>query len=216
MGDVYKAHDPVLGRFVAIKTISKQLATDDSQRLRLQREAQSAAQLNHPNIVTVFEFGQEEGTAYIVMELLEGTDLKELIEKGALSNLADKLWVLEQICDGLAFAHSKGVVHRDLKPGNIHILKYGQVKIMDFGLARWSDAAHSATLVGTPYYIAPEQLQGAPASARSDIFSLGAVSYELLAGQRPFGGESVPPVLYAGVHTGPAPPGKSVPGLPRL
>jgi serine/threonine protein kinase len=216
MGDVYKAHDPVLGRFVAIKTLSKQATPDDSQRLRLQREAQSAAQLNHPNIVTVFEFGQEEGTAYIVMELLEGTDLKELIEERALPNLADKLWVLEQICDGLAFAHSKGVVHRDLKPGNIHILKNGQVKIMDFGLARWSDAAHSATVVGTPYYIAPEQLQGAPASAQSDIFSLGAVAYEFLAGRRPFGGESVPAVLYAVVHAEPEPLVKSVPELPGL
>ena len=193
MGEVYKAHDPVLGRFVAIKTISKGISSDEKARERFQHEAQSAAHLNHPNIITVYDFGEEEGTIYMAMELLEGTDLRELIEKRALTKIAEKLGIMEQICDGLAFAHAKGVVHRDLKPGNIHILPSGQVKIMDFGLARRSeDAARTSVIMGTPYYMAPEQAQGERATARSDIFALGAVFYELLSGRRPFTGDSIP------------------------
>src|SRR5258707_5831955 len=119
MGEVYKAHDPVLGRFVAIKTISKGISSDEKARERFQKEAQSAAHINHPNIITVYDFGEEEGTIYMAMELLEGTDLRELIEKRAFTKIAEKLGIMEQICDGLAFAHSKGLVHRDLKPGNI-------------------------------------------------------------------------------------------------
>jgi tRNA A-37 threonylcarbamoyl transferase component Bud32 len=217
MGEVYKARDPGLGRFVAIKTISQRLDANELMRQRFQREAQAAAQLAHPNIITVFEFGEEAGMSYIAMELLEGTDLKEVIERRTLPGLEDKLPVLEQICDGLAFAHSKGLVHRDLKPGNIHLLPNGQVKIMDFGLARRStDAAKTAVVMGTPYYMAPEQAQGGRASTRSDIFSLGAVAYELLAGRRPFGGESVPAVLYSVVHTAPEPLAKWIPELPLL
>ncbi|HXB55185.1 MAG TPA: protein kinase [Vicinamibacteria bacterium] len=217
MGEVYKARDPALGRFVAIKTISQRLDVNDLMRQRFQREAQAAAQLAHPNIITVFEFGEEAGMSFIAMELLEGIDLKEVIERRKLPRLEDKLPVLEQICEGLAFAHSKGLVHRDLKPGNIHILPNGQVKIMDFGLARrTSDAAKTAVVMGTPYYMAPEQAQGGRASARSDIFSLGAVAYELLAGRRPFGGESVPAVLYSVVHTAPEPLAKWIPELPHL
>jgi serine/threonine-protein kinase len=192
MGEVYKAHDPVLGRFVAIKTISKGISSDEKARERFQKEAQSAAQLNHPNIITVYDFGEEDGTIYMAMELLEGMDLRELIEKRALTKIVDKLGIMEQICDGLAFAHAKGVVHRDLKPGNIHILQpSGHVKIMDFGLARRSeDAARTGVIMGTPYYMAPEQAQGERATTRSDVFSLGAVFYELLAGRRPFRGDT--------------------------
>src|SRR5260370_14861129 len=141
MGGVSKAHDPVRGRCVAIKTIPKGITSEDVARQRFQREARSAAALNHPNIITVFDFGDEQGIIYMAMELLEGTDLRELIEKGTLPNVVDKLGIMEQICDGLGYAHGKGVVHRDLKPGNIHILPNGQVKIMDFGLARRSEDA---------------------------------------------------------------------------
>src|SRR5258708_17893577 len=196
MGEVYKAHDPALGRFVAIKTISQRLDVNDLMRQRFQREAQAAAQLAHPNIITVFEFGEEEGMSYIAMELLEGIDLKEVIERRTLARLEDKLPVLEQICDGLAFAHGKGLVHRDLKPANIHLLSTGQSKIMDFGLARRStDAARTAVVMGTPYYMAPEQAQGGRASTRSDIFSLGAVAYELFAGPPALWGETLSPLL---------------------
>ena len=217
MGEVYKAHDPVLGRFVAIKTISKGISNDEKARERFQKEAQSAAQLNHPNIITVYDFGEEDGTIYMAMELLEGTDLRELIEKRALTKIAEKLAVMEQICDGLAFAHAKGVVHRDLKPGNIHILPSGQVKIMDFGLARRSeDAARTGVIMGTPYYMAPEQAQGERATTRSDIFSLGAVFYELLSGRRPFTGDSIPSVLFSVVHREPESLANWEPDAPAL
>jgi hypothetical protein len=217
MGEVYKAHDPVLGRFVAIKTISKGVSSDDKARERFQKEAQSAAHLNHPNIITVYDFGEEDGTIYMAMELLEGTDLRELIDKRALTKIAEKLGIMEQICDGLAFAHAKGVVHRDLKPGNIHILRSGQVKIMDFGLARRSeDAARTSVIMGTPYYMAPEQAQGERATSRSDIFSLGAVFYELLSGRRPFSGDSIPSVLFSVVHREPEPLAKWEPDAPPL
>ena len=140
MGVVYKAHDPILNWHVAIKTISASLGADDDLRKRFHREAQAAARLNHNNIITVFDFGEEHGKIYMAMELLEGTDLKDVMATGQLPTLNDKLAVMEQILDGLAFAHAKEVVHRDLKPGNIHIQPGGQVKIMDFGLARLSSS----------------------------------------------------------------------------
>jgi predicted Ser/Thr protein kinase len=217
MGEVYKAHDPSIGRFVAIKTISKGISSDKEVRERFQKEVRNAGNLNHPNIITVFDFGDEEGVIYIVMELLEGHDLRELIEKKTLTTITEKLGIMEQICDGLAFAHSKGVVHRDLKPGNIHILSSGLVKIMDFGLAKHSeDKASTSVIMGTPYYMAPEQAQGERATARSDIFSLGAVFYELLAGRRPFSGDSIPSVLFSVVHRSPESLSKWVPDAPVL
>ena len=206
MGEVFRALDPVLGREVAIKVVTGRLSTDEGARLRFQREAQSAAQLNHPNIITVYDFGEEQGTAFMAMELLEGSDLRELLAQGRVTSLEDTLAIMEQILDGLAFAHAKGVVHRDLKPGNVHVLPNGQVKIMDFGLARRAeDGAQGGTVMGTPYYMAPEQVQGARASARTDIFSLGAMFYEMLAGKRPFTGPTIPAVLIAVVSRDPEP-----------
>ena len=218
MGDVFKAHDPVLGRFVAIKTISQGISSEPNARERFQKEAQSAASLNHPNIVIVHDFGEEGGTIYMAMELLEGTDLRELIEKRALTKVAEKLSIMEQICDGLGFAHARGIVHRDLKPGNIHVLPSGQAKIMDFGLSRRSQdvGARTSVIMGTPYYMAPEQAQGERATARSDIFALGAVFYELLSGRRPFTGDSIPSVLFSVVHREPEPLAPSVPEAPAL
>ena len=205
MGEVFRAHDPVLGRDVAIKVVAGKLSDDERARERFQREAQSAAQLNHPNIITVYDFGEEQGMAYMAMELLEGNDLRELLAQGKVASLEDKLALMEQILDGLAFAHAKGVVHRDLKPGNVHVLPNGQVKIMDFGLARRAqDGAATGVIMGTPYYMAPEQAQGERATARSDIFSLGAMFYEMLAGRRPFTGPSIPAVLFAVVHKDPS------------
>ena len=215
MGEVFRAHDPVLGRDVAIKVVLGKLSEDEGARQRFQREARAAAQLNHPNIITVYDFGEERGMAYMAMELLEGQDLRELLAKGQLRALEDKLSMMEQILDGLAFAHSKGVMHRDLKPGNVHVLPNGQIKIMDFGLARRAqDAAASGVVMGTPYYMAPEQAQGERATARSDIFSLGAMFYEMLAGKRPFTGATIPAVLFSVVHRDPEPLGKLVPDLP--
>ncbi|HSB60373.1 MAG TPA: protein kinase, partial [Vicinamibacteria bacterium] len=215
MGEVYKAHDPVLGRFVALKTISQGISSEEAARQRFHREARAAAALNHPNIITVFDFGDEGGTIYMAMELLEGTDLREVIEKRSLTKVTEKLAVMEQICDGLAFAHGKGVVHRDLKPGNIHILPNGQVKIMDFGLARRSeDAARTAVIMGTPYYMSPEQAQGERATPSSDIFALGSLFYEMLSGRRAFPGDTIPAVLFGVVHRDPEPLTKWSPDAP--
>src|SRR5258708_14210650 len=136
MGDVYRAHDRTLNRDVAVKTMAERYASDEQLVQRFHREAQSAARLNHPNVVTVFDFGSEKGRFYLAMELLDGADLKELIAARSLNDLWDKLDVMEQIAEGLAYAHQQGVVHRDLKPANIRILPNGRVKIMALVLAR--------------------------------------------------------------------------------
>ena len=198
MGEVYKAQDPLLNRFVAIKTIAPALAAEPDFRRRFQREAQSAARLNHPNIVTVFDFGEEDGLIYMAMELLEGRDLREPHPLARQPTSGDKLAIMEQLCDGLGFAHAKGVVHRDLKPGNIHVQPNGQVKILDFGLARLgdSDITRTGTVMGTPNYMSPEQIRGQKVDARSDVFSLGAVFYELLSHHRPFEADSAHDVRF--------------------
>ena len=198
MGEVFKAHDPILNRFVAIKTMTAAIGADDELRKRFLREAQSAARLNHPNIITLFDFGEDQGKIYMAMELLEGSDLKDLIAAQNTGSLEDKLGLMEQICDGLAFAHMQEVVHRDLKPANIHVQPNGQVKIMDFGLARLgtSEMTRTGMVMGTPHYMSPEQVKGKRADFRSDIFSLGAVFYELLTGHKPFDAESLHAVLF--------------------
>jgi len=217
MGEVYKAKDPLLNRYVAIKTIAPALAADLDFKRRFQREAQSAAQLNHTNIVTVFDFGEEDGLTYMAMELLEGRDLKDVVRSRDL-RLGDKLSVMDQICDGLAFAHARGVVHRDLKPGNIHLQPNGQVKILDFGLARLgaSDITKTGTVMGTPHYMSPEQVRGQKADARSDVFSLGAVFYELLSHHRPFEADSVHGVLFQILEQEPEPIRKWAPEVPGV
>ena len=216
MGEVYKAHDPLLNRYVALKTISPSLAADAEFRERFRREAQSAARLNHPNIVTVFDFGEESGLTYMAMELLEGLDLREALRRRSLGHLGRKLEVLEQLCDGLAFAHSQGVVHRDLKPGNVHIQPTGHVKILDFGLARLgaSEITRAGTVMGTPHYMSPEQVRGERADARSDVFSLGALFYEILSGHRAFEGGVVAQVLQAIVEKEPEPLRRRAPDVP--
>jgi serine/threonine-protein kinase len=207
MGEVHKGHDPFLNRFVAIKTITASLGADPEIRARFLREAQSAARLNHPNIITVYDFGEEHGVIYMAMELLEGRDLKDLIGSQALGDLHQKLDTMEQISEGMAFAHAHDLVHRDLKPANIHIQPGGQVKILDFGLARFSTSEMTRTgmVMGTPHYMSPEQVRGEKVDARSDTFSLGAVFYELLSGHRPFDGDSMHTVLFHVLQDEPEP-----------
>ncbi|HWW92727.1 MAG TPA: serine/threonine-protein kinase [Vicinamibacteria bacterium] len=207
MGEVFKGQDPYLNRFVAIKTISASLAGDEEVRKRFLREAQSAAKLNHPHIITVYDFGEEQGKIYMAMELLEGKDLKDLIGGNLLSDLNEKLEIMEQIGEGMAFAHANDLVHRDLKPANIHVQPSGQVKIMDFGLARFaaSDMTRTGMVMGTPHYMSPEQVRGEKADARSDIFSLGAVFYELLSNHKPFDGDSMHTVLFHVLQDNPEP-----------
>ena len=217
MGEVFRALDPVLNRPVAIKTISASMGLDETLRKRFHREAQSAARLNHPNIITVYDFGEERGTIFMAMELLEGRDLKELIGKRELA-MGDKLSIMEQICDGLSFAHAREVIHRDLKPGNIHIQANRRVKIMDFGLARFgaSEMTRTGMVMGTPNYMSPEQVRGEKADARSDVFSLGSVFYELLANHKPFEADSMHAVLFKVLQDEPAPLRQWTPDLPLV
>jgi predicted Ser/Thr protein kinase len=204
MGDVYRAHDPVLDRDVAIKVLKGSAGDEATQRFL--QEAKAAAQLNHPNIITVHDFGEEGGKAYMAMELVEGRDLREIIEKKEAGSLEDRLAVMDQVLEGMAFAHAHGLVHRDLKPGNVRVLPDGKVKVLDFGLARRTiDASTTETVRGTPYYMAPEQVRSERATERSDVFALGAVFYELLSGRRPFPGATIPAVLYSVVHDEPLP-----------
>jgi serine/threonine protein kinase len=207
MGTVYKARDPILKRDVAIKTLAASPGKNDESRRRFEREAQAAALLAHPNIVTVHDFGEEQGLTYMAMELLEGQDLKDVIGTPKMAVLEDKLRVMEQIAAGLALAHGKGVVHRDLKPANIHLQPNGQVKLVDFGLARLdeSDMTQTGVVLGTPNYMSPEQALGDRVDARTDVFSAGALFYELLTNRKPFDAETTPGVLYQVVHKQPVP-----------
>jgi ferredoxin/hemoglobin-like flavoprotein/tRNA A-37 threonylcarbamoyl transferase component Bud32 len=219
MGEVYRAQDTVLGRLVALKTIAASAAVrwDDTLAERFRREAQAAAGLNHPNVVTVYDFGEHDGTFYLVMELLEGSDLGEVLRRRTLTRLEDKLAVLEQIFDGIGFAHARKIVHRDLKPANIHLAPSGTAKIMDFGLARTGDleVTRSGGVLGTPYYMSPEQVRGERVDARSDVFSLGALSYELLTGHRAFPAENIHAVLFQVLEREPDPLRSLDPSIPQ-
>jgi serine/threonine protein kinase len=216
MGEVYKAHDPVLNRYVALKTLPARAGPDDETLQRFQREAQAAALLNHPNIVTVHDFGQERGLLYMAMELLEGIDLREAVDSDRLGTLEEKLDVMDSVLAALDYAHAKGVVHRDIKPANIHLGKNRQVKIMDFGLARvsTSEMTQEGIVLGTPNYMSPEQALGDKVDGRSDLFSTGAVLYELLTGHKPFEADTTPSVLFQVVHKQPPPVRRWAPDLP--
>ncbi|HXI02758.1 MAG TPA: protein kinase, partial [Candidatus Saccharimonadales bacterium] len=216
MGEVFRARDPLLKRDVAIKTITPSASADDDVRQRFEREAQLAAGLNHPNIVHIYDFGEEGGKIYMAMELLLGMDLKAAMKLGTLEGMDRKLALMEDVCEGLAFAHYREIVHRDLKPANIHIQPDGRAKIMDFGLAKLesSDMTRTGVIMGTPDYMSPEQVQGSRADFRSDVYSLGAVFYELLAGRRPFQAESTHALLFQVLYNNPDPIESLVPGLP--
>jgi len=220
MGIVYKAEDPNLDRQVALKTIL--LQEDSAGRAEYQKrfmlEAKAAGKLNHPSIVTTFDCGEHDGLAYLAMELLEGTDLRSRLQKESIP-AAEAVEIARQVAEGLAYAHARGVVHRDIKPGNIMLNGDGQAKIMDFGLARMRMADHKTStgmVLGTPRYMSPEQISGQPVDQRSDIFSLGIVLYEMLTGTRLFAGENIEQVQHLIVETEHVPPTRQVPGLPPM
>ncbi|HEX7615699.1 MAG TPA: protein kinase [Thermoanaerobaculia bacterium] len=207
MGEVWRARDGRLGREVAIKTLPDAHASDPDARARFTREARAVAALSHPNVLAIFDVGEDAGIAYAVTELLEGANLRSHLGDGPLPPRRASEWAL-QIAEGLAAAHEKGIVHRDLKPENVFVMRDGRVKLLDFGLARREEAAADdaktltrtlttdpGTVLGTAAYMAPEQARGLPADHRSDLFSFGAVLWEMLAGRRAFSGASAAEVL---------------------
>ena len=206
MGRVYEAIDPIIGRRVAVKTISLSVATDAETRSRFFREAQAAGQLSHPNLITIHDIGDAEGTPYIVMEYLEGLDLNRKMRQERLS-YDMKMQIMIDVCEGLSFAHGRDIVHRDIKPANIFITPNGRAKILDFGLARGvlSDVTQTGKIVGTPNYMSPEQIRDEGVDHRSDIFAAGVVFYELLCGRKAFEGDSVATTLYKVLETQPQP-----------
>jgi eukaryotic-like serine/threonine-protein kinase len=215
---VYKGYDEALRRFVAVKTITGPALADETVRRRFEREARAAAGLSHPNIVTVYDFGSHQGRLYMSMELLAGIDLKQALGDGTLERLEDCLEVMAQIARGMAFAHSQGIVHRDLKPANIRLLPNGQVKILDFGLARvsGSDMTRTGLVIGTPHYMSPEQVRGEHVDVRCDVFALGCLLYELTTGTRPFEADTLHGVFYKVLQSQPVPASERVPDLPPV
>ncbi len=198
MGVVYKAYDPAMSRRVAIKVVRTDVVSHAVDLLRIQQEAQLAGQLSHPNIVTLFDVNYQETRAYIVMEYLEGRTLAQLLRSETQLPAELAVSYVEQIADGLDFAHHQGIVHRDLKPSNIMILDDNRVKITDFGLAKLvhgSSLTRSGHLIGTPNYMSPEQVRGKEVSPQSDQFSLAIVAYRMLSGRLPFGGEVLQTVM---------------------
>ncbi len=208
MGEVYKAFDPTLQRIVAVKTVRPDISRPEYLE-RLYREAQACARLQHPNIVTVFEAGEIDGVVYIAMEYLQGASLSDVLQSGALS-FTEKVRALGQVLQALQHAHKSGVIHRDIKPGNVYRLADGTIKLVDFGLARVQHAdtlTASGMIVGTPHYASPEQLRGEELDPRTDIYSTGALAYEMFTGRLPFEGreDSISTVILRVISQPPPP-----------
>ena len=242
MGEVYRARDATLKRDVAIKVLPEYWSRDPERLRRFEQEAQAAAALSHPNIVSIFHVGEHDGAPYIVTELLTGETLRDRLRRGPM-RLHDVLHSGAEIARGLAAAHAAGIVHRDLKPENLFLTRDGRVKILDFGLAKIveEDRAHppnseqanltetvapmaafsglrltrTGTTVGTAHYMSPEQVRGEPLDPRTDVFSFGLVMYEMATGQRSFPGNTVAVVHDAILHRDVFPPCQANPQLPR-
>jgi serine/threonine protein kinase/tetratricopeptide (TPR) repeat protein len=215
MGVVYRAFDTLLQRVVAIKVISR-TEPGAEQRERFFREARAAGQLSHRNIITIHDLGEHEDQPYLAMEFLEGEDLQHRLARPDRMSLARKVELIIEVCEGLAYAHARGIVHRDIKPANIFITDSGTAKILDFGLARLvtSELTNSNMMMGTINYMAPEQVRGERADHRADIFSVGVVFYELLCGRKAFEGESFAATLYKILQEVPEPLPNIDPGVP--
>jgi serine/threonine-protein kinase len=220
MAEVYRGFDPVLNRTVAIKVLLPQFARDAGFLARFRREAQAAARLNHPSIVGVYDTGADGDVQYIVMEFVEGRTLAEFLGAGKRVSPPQAVELTEKIAAALGLAHAQGIVHRDIKPANVMVTREGAVKVMDFGIARLQTvetAPQTSSVLGTPTYLSPEQAQGQPVDARSDLYSLGVVLYELLAGRPPFTGDSPVAIAYKQVNESPVPPSQLNPDVaPRL
>jgi eukaryotic-like serine/threonine-protein kinase len=216
MGEVWEADDSVLGRRVALKVLVQELADDPRATRRFVREARATAKLTHPNVTRVYDFGRDEGVPYLVMELLEGDTLADRLAGGPLPP-GEAARICAVVADALDAAHGRGIVHRDVKPSNVLLTPAGEVKVMDFGIAAAADEAHSTTgsgLYGTAAYISPERAAGQPATPAADVYSLGAVLYELLTGRPPFTGDSPVLVVRAHLHERPRPVRELAPWVP--
>src|SRR6478752_840519 len=191
MGTVWEADDPLLARHIAIKTLDAAIGMDESIRARFRREAVTAAAVTHPNIVATYDTGEDDGVAYIVMELVHGITLRQLIDRDGAVPVDDAAAIAYQVADALAVAHARGLVHRDVKPGNVLVQPDGRAKVTDFGIAKAADSGddeltRTGMVVGTARYLAPEQVDGRVVDERVDIYSLGLVLYEMLCGKAPF------------------------------
>jgi serine/threonine protein kinase len=211
MGIVYQGFDPVIGRTVAIKTmIPEGLSPQEFEeyKARFQREAMAAGVLAHPNIITVYDFGEDNGLLYLALEYLEGKSLEQIVQEQSVLPIEAILPIYDQVCSALDHAHQNMIIHRDIKPANIMILQNGLVKVTDFGIAKMINMGmtQAGQILGTPNYMSPEQVKGRQIDGRSDIFSLGVILYELVTGEKPFGGENITTVIYKIINENPIPP----------
>ena len=222
MGVVYKAVDPMIDRTVAIKTVNLNLSRDEIEEFeaRFQQEIKAAGRLNHPNIVTIYDVGRNENMAYMAMEFLDGKELKDILaeseQRPVVATIVD--WIA-QIAQGLGFAHDNDIIHRDVKPSNIMVVRGGYAKITDFGIARMPSSAvktMTGLILGSPRYMSPEQVIGRTLDHRTDIFSLGVVLYESLTGTPPFDGDNVNAIMYATVNAQPPAPSATNATIPAM
>ena len=220
MGTVYKAVDPLIERPIAIKTINLNLSKEERAEFeeRFYREAKSAGRLSHPNIVTIYDVGETDDIAYIAMEYLEGESLREMLDSGVVLPIEMICRIVSSIANGLNYAHEKHVVHRDIKPANIMVTSNRDVKIMDFGIAQIPAGSRTqlGTVLGSPKYMAPEQVASQATDGRTDIFALGVVLYEMLTGTTPFNGDNLSAIMYKILNEEPAPPSTINPRVPSV
>ncbi len=232
MAEVYRARDTRLGRDIALKVVNEALAGNPELIRRFEQEARLAGSLNHPNLVAVYDFGQYEGTPFFITELLKGESLRSRLLRGRIPVDSALDWAA-QIAQGLAAAHAQGIIHRDVKPENVFVTSDGHVKLLDFGIAKLAEgrraegphglldntvtpaggATRTGAILGTPAYMSPEQIRGEKVDVRTDLFSLGAVLYEMLSGRRPFLGASLVESGHAILHDEPAPLPDDVPAV---
>src|SRR6059058_1836101 len=217
MANVYLAEDQELGRRVAIKILDDRHAADDSFIERFRREAKNAAGLSHPNIVSIYDRGEAEGTYYIAMEYLDGRSLKELIVSRGPAPIPIAIDYARQILTALRFAHRNGIVHRDIKPHNVLVDAEGRLKVTDFGIARagTSQMTEAGSIIGTAQYLSPEQAKGAPVDQTSDVYSVGIVLYEMLTGKVPFSGDTPVEIAMKHLSAPPEPPSVKRAEIPR-
>jgi serine/threonine-protein kinase len=217
MATVWRASDEVLGREVAVKVLSPQYAADAGFLARFEREARHAARLSHPHLVTVFDCGVHEGMPFIVMELVTGPTLRQVLDQAGTLPAGEAVSIAAAVCEALDVAHAAGLVHRDIKPANIVLAAGGEVKVLDFGIARadgGDGTTRTQTVLGTPAYLSPEQASGQAAGPQADLYSLGCVLFEMLTGTPPFSADTAMGVAYRHVHDDPGPPSARRPGMP--